>query len=56
MTMDDLLDMMIADESSSKISDEIKNILFAKAANRVDSFRPDVSQNMFGQQEEETEE
>ena len=61
MTMPDILNMMVADESPSKISDEINNLLFAKAAEKVDAFRPEVSADMFGEQEtdndeEETEE
>lgn len=53
--MDDLMDMIIADESPSQISDKIKEILFAKSAERIDSFRPMVSQNMFGQENIEDE-
>lgn len=48
--MDDLMDMIIADESPSQISDKIKEILFAKSAERIDSFRPMVAQNIFGQE------
>ena len=47
--MDDLLDMIAADESPSQISDKIKDLLFAKSAERIDAFRPVVAQNMFGQ-------
>ena len=45
--MDDLLDMIIADESPSQISDAIKDVLFAKSAERVDAFRPLVSNSIF---------
>ena len=41
--MDDLIDMIIADESPSKISDTIKDILFAKSAARIDATRPLVA-------------
>ena len=47
MNMEDLLDMVVNDESPSQISDQIKNIIFAKAAERVDSFRSDVASNVF---------
>ncbi len=55
--MDDLMDMIVADESPSQISDKIKDILFAKAGEKVDEFRPYVASSMFGQEEnsEETE-
>lgn len=46
--MDDLLDMIIADESPSQISDKIKDILFSKSAEKIDAFRPSVASNMFG--------
>jgi hypothetical protein len=57
--MDDLLDMIIADESPSQISDTIKDFLYAKSAQRVDAFRPMVANTVFGgedQIEVETEE
>ena len=50
--MDDLLDMIVADESPSQISDAIKDILFAKSAERVDTFRPMVSNGMFTGQDQ----
>jgi len=40
---------MIADgESSSEISDKIKDLLFAKSAEKIDSIRPVVAQSLFG--------
>ena len=35
--------MIIADESPSNISDRIKDMLFAKSAEKVDAFRPEVA-------------
>jgi|TARA_Y100000361_G_C10959918_1_gene238270 hypothetical protein len=52
--MDELMDMMATDESPSQISDRIKDMLFAKSAERVDKFRPDVASSVFdGEQPEE---
>ena len=53
--MDDFLDMIATDESPSQISDKIKELLFAKASEKIDDFRPAVAMDMFGQinQEEE---
>ena len=45
--MDDLLDMIIADESPSQISDALKDVLYAKSAERVDAFRPLVANSVF---------
>ena len=52
--MDDLMDMILSDESPSQISDKIKDMLFAKSAEKIDSFRPSVAAGLFG--EEDTDE
>ena len=46
--MDELMNLMIADESPSEISDSIKNQLFAKAGARVDAVKPTVANAMLG--------
>ena len=46
--MDELMNLMIADESPSEISDSIKNQLFAKAGARVDAVKPSVANAMLG--------
>tara|TARA_B100000945_G_scaffold100805_1_gene79190 strand:+ start:22 stop:294 length:273 start_codon:yes stop_codon:yes gene_type:complete len=46
--MDELMDMMATDESPSQISDKIKDMLFAKSAERVDAFKTDVANGLFG--------
>ena len=46
--MDELMNLMIADESPSEISDSIKNQLFAKAGIRVDAAKPAVANAMLG--------
>ena len=45
--MDDLLDMIIADESPSQVSDKIKELLFTKSAEKIDATRPEVAASMF---------
>ena len=42
-----LMDMIIADESPSNISDTIKDMLYTKSAEKVDAFRPDVASSTF---------
>jgi hypothetical protein len=54
--MDELMDMIVADESPSQISDKIKELLFAKSAERVDAFRPVVAASLFGNEVEESSE
>ena len=46
--MDELMNLMIADESPSEISDSIKNQLMQKAAARVDELKPAVANAMLG--------
>ena len=49
----ELMDMIIADESPSTISDKIKDILYAKSSDKVDAYRPQVAQSTLGSGEEE---
>jgi len=53
--MDELMDMIVTDESPSQISDKIKDLLFAKASERVDSFKPTAANSLFGSEESEVE-
>ena len=46
--MDDLMDMMVDDASSAAISDKIKEILYAKSAEKIDAARPLVGAEIFG--------
>ena len=48
--MEELMDLMVTGESSSEVSDKIKEILYAKAAERIDIARPYVANAMFGQE------
>jgi len=47
------MDMIVTDESPSQISDKIKDLLFAKASERVDSFKPVAANSLFGDTESE---
>jgi len=51
--MEELLDMIVTDESPSQISDKIKELLFTKSAEKIDAFRPAVASNVFGNEESE---
>ena len=51
----ELMDMIIADKSPSQISDRIKDMLFAKSAERIDAYKPEVANSLFGDQEDEVE-
>ena len=52
--MDDLMDALVSNESPSQISDAIKDMLYAKTAEKVDSFRPNVASSLFGEDDLET--
>ena len=45
--MDELLDMIAMDKSAADISDSIKDTLYAKAAEKINSQRPDVAASIF---------
>ena len=49
------MNMMVADDSASQVSDKMKEILFAKSTERVDAYRKDVANSLFGDQEPEVE-
>ena len=49
------MNMMVADDSASQVSDKMKEILYAKSTERVDAYRKDVANRLFGDQEPEVE-
>ena len=53
--MDELMNLMIADESPSEISDSIKTQLMQKAGARIDALKPAVANAMLGYEVESEE-
>ena len=53
--MEDLIDLIVTDASPSEVSDKIKDALFNKSAEKIDTFKPEVANSMFGTSEVETE-
>lgn len=53
--MEDIIDLIATDSSPSDISGKIKEILFAKAGEKVDSLRPAVANIVFGENEDSEE-
>ena len=45
--MDELLDMIATDKSAADISDSIKDTLYAMAAEKINSQRPDIAAKLF---------
>ena len=47
--MDNIIDLIATDASAADISDKIKELIYAKAGERVEAIRPTVAQSMFDQ-------
>jgi len=41
------MDLLVTDGSSSQISDRIKDVLFAKSAENIETIRPNVAASIF---------
>ena len=55
--MENIIDMIAKDSEAAKISDELKDLLYQKAAKKVEDIRPSVGNAMFDDESEiETEE
>ena len=55
--MEEIVDLIATDASAADISDRIKDMLYAKSAERIDQLKPTVSNSIFDDVEEvETEE
>ena len=48
ISMDDLMDAIVANDSPSKVSDAIKDLLYAKSAVKVDALKPEIAISLFG--------
>ena len=46
--MDDLIDLIVKNESPTEIHSKIKDVLFAKSAENIETIRPPITADMFG--------
>ncbi len=53
--MPNILDLIASDQSSTDISDAIKDALYAKSSEKIDALKPIVSASMFDEPEVEDE-
>ena len=53
--MTNILDLIASDESSNEISDAIKDALYAKSSEKIDSLKPSISTGIFDEPEVEDE-
>lgn len=51
--MEEIIDLIATDASASDISDKIKDVLFAKSAEKIETLRPVISSSLFGEKDEE---
>ena len=54
--MENIIDMIAMDSEAAKISDELKDLLYQKAAKRVEDLRPEMGNAMFDKIEDEVDE
>ena len=51
--MEDIIDLIAADSAASEVTDKLKDILFTKSAEIIESQRPNISASMFDEPESE---
>jgi hypothetical protein len=49
--MEEIVNLIGSDSSPSLISDMIKDVLYSKATDRINSVRPDVGASLFGNEQ-----
>ena len=54
--MEEIVNLIGSDSSASDISDKIKDVLYSKAAERINTIRPTVGASMFDDSNLDTEE
>jgi len=50
--MEEIVNLIGSDASASDISDKIKDVLYAKSAQRIDAVRPNVGASMFNDEQQ----
>ena len=45
--MDDILDLIATDAKPAEVTDKIKDVLYTKSAEKIDTFKPDIASSMF---------
>lgn len=54
--MEDIIDLIATNSSASEISDKVKEVLFSKASEKIETLRPEIASMMFGDSESDTQE
>ena len=53
--MEDIIDLIATDSAASEVTSKLKDVLFTKAAERIESQRPTIASSMFADSELEDE-
>ena len=53
--MPNIIDLIAQDSKASEISDQIKDVLYSKASEKIEAIRPDIAGSMFAEPETEQE-
>ena len=53
--MEDIIDLIATDSAASEVTTKLKDVLFTKSAERIESQRPNISTSMFDEPENEVE-
>ena len=53
--MEEIIDLIATDSAASEVTSKLKDALFAKAAQKIESQRPEIANSVFGDNEVEDE-
>tara|TARA_B100000575_G_C22934313_1_gene541237 strand:+ start:383 stop:604 length:222 start_codon:yes stop_codon:yes gene_type:complete len=53
--MEEIIDLIATDSAASEVTDKLKDILFTKSAERIETQRPNISTSMFDEPQVEDE-
>ena len=53
--MDNIIDLIAQDSKAAEISDQIKDVLYSKASEKIEAIRPDIAGSMIAEPETEQE-
>ena len=51
--MEEILDLIATDAKAAQVTDKIKDVLYTKSAEKIDTFKPNVASSMFNPPEPE---
>tara|TARA_Y100001963_G_C6583564_1_gene354626 strand:- start:199 stop:387 length:189 start_codon:yes stop_codon:yes gene_type:complete len=53
--MDNIIDLIAQDSKASEVSDQIKDVLYSKASEKIEAIRPNIAASVFTEPETEQE-